>query len=114
MYRHTSLQVADIVAGAQVGQRVVAASWPGHQHQPPAGGRPFGTFQQYLPVPEGDLLAVPEQLDDETAAQLFVSFAAGLSSQCCREAGVSLERLHRYTLQGGSMLNRWYLSASKA
>lgn len=57
----------------QVGQRVVAASWPGHQHQPPAGGRPFGTFQQYLPVPEGDLLAVPEQLDDETAAQLFIN-----------------------------------------
>lgn len=66
---------AHMYAAAQVGQRVVAASWPGHQHQPPANGRPFGTFQQYLPVPEADLLAVPDQLDDETAAQLFVSSA---------------------------------------
>ena len=89
------MPAAHIVAGAQVGQRVVATSWPGHQHQPPAGGRPFGTFQQYLPVPEGDLLAVPEQLDDETAAQLFVSFVAVLSSHRCRAAGwSSLVRLH--------------------
>lgn len=57
----------------KVGQRVIAASWPGHQHQLPAGGRPFGTFQQYLPVPEVDLLAVPDELDDETAAQLFIN-----------------------------------------
>jgi NADPH:quinone reductase-like Zn-dependent oxidoreductase len=93
---------------------VVAASWPGHQHQPPAGGRPFGTFQQYLPVPEGDLLAVPEQLDDETAAQLFVSFVAAVSCRRCRAAGSAFGGfIQWHTLQGGSMLDRWCISAGK-
>jgi NADPH:quinone reductase-like Zn-dependent oxidoreductase len=56
----------------RVGQRVVAASWPGHAGVP-ANGRPFGTFQQYLVVPEKDLLAVPDELDDASAAQFFIN-----------------------------------------
>eukprot|EP00208_Stichococcus_sp_RCC1054_P007997 CAMPEP_0206149306 /NCGR_PEP_ID=MMETSP1473-20131121/37710_1 /ASSEMBLY_ACC=CAM_ASM_001109 /TAXON_ID=1461547 /ORGANISM="Stichococcus sp, Strain RCC1054" /LENGTH=352 /DNA_ID=CAMNT_0053546761 /DNA_START=164 /DNA_END=1222 /DNA_ORIENTATION=- len=61
------------------GQRVIAAKWPGHGGAPPKG-RPFGTWQQYLTVPEEDLIAVPDEVDDEKAAQAFINptTAAGM------------------------------------
>lgn len=56
----------------KAGQRVCAASWPGHAGPPP-NGRPFGTFQQYLAVPEKDLVAVPDEITDEQAAQFLIN-----------------------------------------
>ncbi|KAK9808716.1 hypothetical protein WJX72_002434 [[Myrmecia] bisecta] len=49
----------------EVGQRVVAVPWRAVEG--------LGTWQQYVVVPESSLLAVPQSLTDETAAQFFVN-----------------------------------------
>lgn len=48
------------------GQRVVGAPFPTVE-----GG--IGTWQQYLVVPESCLVAVPDSVSDETAAQYYVN-----------------------------------------
>ncbi|KAK9829316.1 hypothetical protein WJX72_005163 [[Myrmecia] bisecta] len=47
------------------GQRVVAAPWPTFQGE--------GTWQQYVAMAEKHLVAVPESLSDQAAAQAFVN-----------------------------------------
>ncbi len=49
-----------------VGQRVVAAPWPMFYGA--------GSWAEYCIVPEKALVAVPDSLPDEVAAQFFVSF----------------------------------------
>ncbi|KAL0054994.1 hypothetical protein WJX82_005540 [Trebouxia sp. C0006] len=46
------------------GQRVVAVPWP------TAGGE--GMYQQYVAVPEKDLVVVPSNVDDDMAAQFLI------------------------------------------
>ncbi|DBB09540.1 TPA: hypothetical protein ACH3X3_008099 [Trebouxia sp. C0006] len=47
------------------GQRVVAVPWP------TAGGE--GMYQQYVAVPEKDLVVVPSNVDDDMAAQFLIN-----------------------------------------
>ncbi|KAK9830034.1 hypothetical protein WJX72_009314 [[Myrmecia] bisecta] len=49
----------------KVGQRVVAAPWPMFEGQ--------GTWQQYVAVPERHLVAVPDNVPDEHAAQFWIN-----------------------------------------
>ncbi|KAK9829079.1 hypothetical protein WJX72_003772 [[Myrmecia] bisecta] len=52
------------------GQRVVAAPWPTFQGE--------GTWQQYVAVPEQHLVAVPDSLSDQAAAQAFINPATAV------------------------------------
>lgn len=49
------------VKGLKEGQRVTAGGWPD------------GTWQRYIAVPEAKLVAVPDKLDDKTAAQFYIN-----------------------------------------
>ena len=49
----------------QKGQRVVGFPFESRPGQ--------GTWQQYVAVPESQLLAVPDSLSDEAASQFYVS-----------------------------------------
>jgi NADPH:quinone reductase-like Zn-dependent oxidoreductase len=58
--------VGENVSNFTVGQRVVGAPFPSVQ----SGN---GTWQQYLVAPEDSLVAVPDSVTDESAAQFFVN-----------------------------------------
>ena len=47
------------------GQRVVSGNWGAYDGN--------GTWQQYLVVPESSLIAVPDSISDEVAAQFLVN-----------------------------------------
>ncbi|CAL5222399.1 g4758 [Coccomyxa viridis] len=80
------------------GQRVIAVPWPS------------GTWQQYMAVPEKTLMAVPDGVSDEAAAQFWANplTALGLMEDAAVPQG-------QYLLQtaAGSVLGRMVIALAK-
>ena len=86
-----------------VGQRVVGAPFTPVEHG-------CGTWQQYMAVPESCLLAVPDAVSDDAAAQFWVNpvTCVGLLAELAAPAG-------EYILQtaAGSVLGRQIIQVAK-
>jgi NADPH:quinone reductase-like Zn-dependent oxidoreductase len=65
------------VTDATAGQRVVCI--PSREWSALDG---VGTWQQYLKVPRGNLLCIPDSISDQAAAQFAVRIPGDLSSRC--------------------------------